>query len=265
MVLLVGGCSLTGSSAPNSTSPTPSVTASSEPLRTLPPPPEVGACYRLTYAEATSPTTDRPATACKRVHTSVTIHVGRFDPLVDGHLVAVDSPTVSRQIARACPATLADWVGGSPEDRRLSQLRVVWFAPTLAEGNLGARWFRCDLVAVRDDGALARLPRGQAKGMFASGTGGYALCATGDPAAATSRLVMCAQKHTWRAVATIPVPDGARYLDKGARSAGADACKTRAADFAGDPLDYRWSFQWPTRGQWRSGERASICWVPSNQ
>ena len=81
----------------------------------------------------------------------MTIYVGEFDPIVDGHLLAVDSEEVQAQIAKVCPSKVGDWVGGSKEDQRLSRFKATWFSPTLAASDAGADWFRCDLVAKRGE------------------------------------------------------------------------------------------------------------------
>lgn len=55
---------------------------------------------------------------------------------------------------------LASFIGGTTEDRRLTMLRPIWFTPTPEQSDAGARWFRCDVVAVAADGKLAELTAG---------------------------------------------------------------------------------------------------------
>ena len=90
----------------------------------------------------------------------MTFFVGDLDQTVDGHLLAVDSDLVQEQVAEQCPPRLDGFIGGSTEDRRLSMLRPVWFTPTIEESDAGARWFRCDVVALAADGELAPLTGG---------------------------------------------------------------------------------------------------------
>ena len=117
-VLLLAGC--TGGSEPSSSgspsaagsgSTSPSASASpSGPAPTVTPAPAapaLRACYLLTTAQLTQPTSDAPAVPCRRRHTARTIYVGRLDTAVDGHSVAVDSATVQRQLATTCPRKLA--------------------------------------------------------------------------------------------------------------------------------------------------------------
>src|SRR4029079_854265 len=54
-----------------------------------PPAPKVGECYDLTYKESLQGTSSADPVPCKEKHTSVTIFVGDFDPIIDGHLLAV--------------------------------------------------------------------------------------------------------------------------------------------------------------------------------
>lgn len=260
-VLLLSGCATPGTTTPT-TSPSPSPT-SKAPAEAAPPPPK-GACYRLDYAAATAPTTSAKPVSCRKRHTSVTIKVGRFDAVVDGHLLAVDAPAIQKQIAAACTQALPRWVGGTPADLRLSRLEVVWFSPTVADNAAGARWFRCDLVAPADQSTLARLPKGKGRGLLTNGPGEFALCATGDPAKPDTQFVICSMKHSWRAISATELPKDAKYLDKAAGGPAAEDCKSTAADRAGDPLDYSWSFQWPTKAAWRTGERYALCWLPTS-
>lgn len=258
---LVAGCS---DSEPEESDPSasPSVVVSSAP----PPPaaPEVGTCHRLTFEEATAPVESRPAVRCSQPHTAVTIKVGRIDALVDGHLLAVDSATVRRQIAEACPPALAGFVGGDEETRRLSRLEVVWYSPTLEQAEAGADWFRCDVVGLRAEGALMTLParmRGALDGPGALDR--FGTCGTSAPDRPAFERVACSERHSWRAVGTIDLPRGTRFQAEGARAAADAECKDVAAARAGDSLRYTWSFEWPTRTAWDEGQRHGFCWVPS--
>jgi hypothetical protein len=144
---------------------------------------------------------------CKKKHTSVTFYVGTFDPIVDGHLLAVDSDEVQAQIAKACPSKVGDWVGGSLDARRLSRFKATWFSPTLAASESGADWFRCDLVAKRGDRSFETLTgtKGVLDDPAALDT--YGTCSTTDPGDGTKpfETVACAEPHSWRAVSVVDI------------------------------------------------------------
>lgn len=211
------------------------------------------------------PTVGSARVPCTQGHTSVTMFVGKADPVVDGHLMAVDSSAVQAQLARRCPRRLAAYVGGDETDRRLSRLETVWFGPTVEQADRGARWFRCDLVALQSDGTLAPLgPRmrgilGQTSALETWGT-----CGTTAPSEKDFQRVICSQPHRWRAVDVIALPPAAHFLGKQANRVADAGCHDIASSRAGSQLKFAWSFEWPTREQWNAGQRYGYCWLPAS-
>ncbi|MGY2875262.1 hypothetical protein ACVW00_002452 [Marmoricola sp. URHA0025 HA25] len=244
--------------------PTAQGTTASPTATVAPPaPPPQHACYELDYAAAAKPTSTAGPVPCRTAHTTVTIRVGTIDPVVDGHLLAVDSDTVQQQIATRCRARLATYLGGDEETRRLSRLAVVWFSPTLAESDRGALWFRCDLVALAGHDQLAPLPRRTRDLLAADGAlDQYGTCGTSSPAASRFERVICSAAHSWRARATIDLPQGSKYLGKAAGAAADASCRDIESRAASDILKLKWSFEWPTQSQWAAGQRYGYCWTP---
>jgi hypothetical protein len=136
------------------TGATPSATPT--PAQAVPTPPN-RACYDYRYPAAIAPVTHGDPVPCAMRHTAMTFSVGQLDTVFDGHLVSVDSDRVRAQIASACPRAFEVFVGGTPETRRLSMLRPVWFTPSVKESDAGADWYRCDVVALAADEQLAPL------------------------------------------------------------------------------------------------------------
>ncbi len=261
LAVVGAGCS---SEEPKKADPSssPSAVVSSAP----PPPaaPKVGACHRLTFEEATAPVESRPPVRCSSPHTAVTIKVGRIDALADGHLLAVDSATVRAQIARACPPALEGFVGGDENTRRLSLLEVVWYSPTLEQAEAGADWYRCDVVALRSEGRLMTLPTRMRGVLDRPGAlNRFGTCGTSAPDRPAFERVACSERHSWRAVDTIDLPEGTRFQARDAGAAADTECKDIAAGRAGDSLRYTWSFEWPSRAAWDEGQRYGYCWVPN--
>jgi hypothetical protein len=258
----VSACS--GSDKPGAQGSEPSRSAGSpSSAAAAPVAPRRHACYDLDFADAVKPTNAASPVPCSAAHTTVTIQVGTIRPVVDGHLLAVDSDTVQRQVAQRCRAKLAGYLGGDPETQRLSRLTAVWFSPSLAESDRGALWFRCDLVALAGHDRLAPLPR-RTRGLL--GTDGvldrFGTCGTASPSSSRFARVICSARHSWRARATLPLPRGARYLGKAAGAAADSACHDIDARLAADILRLRWSVEWPTREQWDAGQRYGYCWTP---
>lgn len=256
-----------GESSSSGTTPTPTATASSSPT---PPPtarpapvPDNHACYRLDYDEAIAPTSERDPVDCGRTHTSITFDVGRLDTVVDGHLLAIDSDRVQAQAAQTCPEQLAEFVGGTLEDRRLSMLRAVWFTPTVEESDAGASWYRCDAIAVASDERLAPLT-GQVGGVLdrPDGLDRYGMCGTAEPGTEGFSRVICSRDHSWRAISVVPFAPGDYPGADAVRERGQQPCEDAARDIAEDTLSFRWGYEWPTEEQWSSGQTYGLCWAP---
>jgi len=257
LAFVASACSSDDEPEAEPTTSTPTVAA-------VPPPaPPRRACYDLDFDEALQASSAAGPVPCSARHTAATIRVGTIQPVRDGHLLAVDSDTVQQQIARRCRTRLAAHVGGDEETRRLSRLTAVWFSPTLAQSDRGARWYRCDLVALAGRERLAPLPR-STKDLLAADDAleRFGTCGTASPAAKRFQRVICSQRHSWRARATIDLPTGAKYLGKAAGAAADSACRDIEARLASDILELRWSFEWPTREQWSAGQRYGYCWTP---
>lgn len=262
LLLLLSGCS---GGDDDSSSPSPSASRASEKAEPPKPPrrPQVGDCYRLTFDEALAPTAPTQRVRCGRKPTAITFHVGKVERNRTGRPRPVDSVRVQRQVARACPERLANFLGAEPDQVRRSLVRAIWFTPTLEQADAGADWFRCDVVAAGPGRTFMVLPRRMA-GAFADDAlrEKFALCATGKPGTKSFTRVTCSAPHAWRAAATVDIA-GDDYPGKDAIAAAMDdPCSDAATDAASNPLDVRWSQEGPTRAQWRGGQRYGICWVP---
>ena len=245
-------------SAPETTTPAPPPTAGPPP-----PAPEEGACYDLTFRQALAPTAGRKPSPCSAAHTSETYAVGTLDTVVDGHLLAVDSQRVQKQVAEACPAALPRFLGGDQAALRLSMFRPVWFTPSLAQSDLGADWYRCDVVIVAGDEELAE-PDASLEGALDKEAlrDRYAMCGTAAPDDEDFERVICGVEHTWRAIRVIPYP-AAKYPGEAAvRDQLESPCEDAGLDVAEDPLDYQWGYEYPTEEQWDMGQTWGLCWAP---
>lgn len=267
------GAGAGASGSPPSPSPSSPVTAASRGPGTRTPStvlgpgaPQERACYVLDFDDATQPTTDREPVPCVRRHTAQTIHVGRLDTVVDGHLLAVDSALAQERVAAACDRQARRHTGGDAGDRALSRLRVVWFSPTLAEAYEGATWFRCDLVLVGGPQELAPLPPPRRLAGILDRRGAsdeVGLCGTTEPGSAAFERVVCSRRHAWRALRTTALPGGDRYPGAAAvRDAGENTCRNRVRRVSNNPERFRYGWEWPTRAQWRDGQRFGFCWAP---
>jgi putative regulator of septum formation len=265
--------STTGSSSTSTPTSTPTVTPTVSPSGAAPASPTVpsatppaaparGACYRLSARQLTRRSSSSPAVPCDTLHTTRTVYVARPAPATG----ATTGPA-PRQPAEVCPGRLADYLGGSVTDRRLSRFDVVWFTPTPEQSLQGAAWFRCDLVAFAGSTTLYPLPRsGSLRGVLGrrDALRTYGRCATAAPGTKAFTLVICARSHSWRAFDTVSLSGGGAYPGAAkVRRAGADVCKKRARAEAGGALKFTWGWEWPSAEQWSAGQHYGYCWVPS--
>lgn len=266
VALLSGVTGCTGASP--EADPTPAAVTSATPTPAPDPPqrPERRACYRLDYDQALAPTATAAPVDCSQEHTARTYAVGRLRTVVDGHLLAVDSDRVQRQVARACPRRLPAYVGGGEEDRRLSMLRPVWFTPTVAESDAGADWYRCDVIAVAAEDALAPLGR-RIDLATPEDRDRYGMCGTAEPGTPDFTRVICSADHSWRAIASVDLDaadgDDAYPGRDVVSAAGEETCREAGRSAAPDPLDFEWGYEWPTEEQWDMGRTYGLCWVPT--
>ena len=266
VALLLAACSTSGGSSPeaadtpvvHSSTPTPTATHSPSRPPKPPPPPRAGSCYRLGYAEVLAPTSDKKTAPCSGIHTAVTYYVGSYDKSLP-----VDGRAVHRLESTVCPRRFATYVGGTVEDRRLSMLRAVWFTPTVEQAARGAHWFRCVAIALQGDRRLALL-RGPLLHALATSSvrDHYALCGTAEPGSVGFAQRICAAPHSWKALRTVPFAPGHYPGVDQVRSAGQQPCQDAGRAAASDPLNYRWSYTWPTLQQWRAGQTYGLCWAP---
>ena len=220
-------------------------------------------CYRLTAVEAQRPTNSADPLPCTRPHTAQTYHVGVIPkPIVGGQ--RVDTAAIADYVTPRCDNRFVAHVGGAPDTRVLSRLQPVWFVPTPAQLDRGARWFRCDVVGVAAADGLARLPVTTADMLDdPSSLDRYGLCSTAAPNRPSDRQVMCGRVHSWRAFAIIRLhTDGSRWPPSVRLAAARQDCKARARAYQGYPLRWRYGWQRPTRAQWQEGRHWGYCWVP---
>lgn len=265
--LLLTACT-SGPSEEAAPSATPaSTTAASAPTprtASIPPRPAEGRCYALSFDQATAATTDAAPVSCTKPHTTVTFFSGALTTAVRGHLLAVDSERAQRQPANECPRRLRGFVGATPADLRISMLRATWFSPSLTAAADGEAWFRCDVIALAKDGALAPLRRGL-KGALSNDAAAsrYGVCGSARPGTKDFQRVICANPHAWRAIGSYDVSGESRYPGPAAlRAAGTGRCRAAAKARADDALNFGWALDWPTQELWESGQRWGLCWAP---
>jgi hypothetical protein len=144
----------------------------------------------------------------------------------------------------------------------MSRLSATYFLPTASQFAAGTRWVRCDMVALRTDHRLGALPP-RVKGLLddPAQAARYAVCARGTPGSRGTTLVMCTQRHTYRAVRAIRL-GGADVPRPPVRQLAAPKaeCGRIVAALLGVSSGFSYVFTYPGVHEWNAGQRFGLCW-----
>ncbi len=270
LAILVGGCSASSSSngsaatpVDQSKAPAKSKTPKVTPTRDPAPPPKVGECRALTFGAIGRYSNAGATTSCESPHTSLTFAVETLPKDIAFNGVDIGNDAVQEKASLLCRADFAGYIGGSAATRALSRLSVTYFLPTQADFDAGARWVRCDVIALQSARVLGDLPS-TVKGFNASDAAldDYGVCSRGEPGSADALLVMCNQDHDYRALTALRLgSDSAAY--PGEDVVGADGqkrCDTYISDVLGLGGGYTYAWTYPSSDDWDNGQRFGFCW-----
>lgn len=273
---LVAGCSgqATGSSDPTTTPPGGTTSAPTSPVTTddttAPPPPQpakapaTGTCRRLDYSAISRYSNSDATVPCNAPHTAYTFAVRSIPSNVSVPGVSIGNKSIQDAAASSCRDAFAGFIGGTPAVRALSRLSVTYFLPEQRDFNLGAHWVRCDVVALETFNRLATLPA-NVTGLLGrpDALTTYGLCSTDDPGATSSRLVMCAEKHAFRAETAIRLgAEGDPYPgDATVAVGGKHRCRTYLTDQLGASAGFTFGWTFPTDTDWAAGQRFGYCYL----
>lgn len=263
---LIAGC---GGSPPGSgltdTGPTKKPTTSAktpEPAK----PPQTATCRRLDYAAISRYSNATPTVPCTQPHTAYTFAVARLPASVSVHGVSIGNRSIQDAASAQCRQAFATYIGGSPATRALARLSSTYFLPTQRDFALGANWVRCDVIALQTFNELAAVPRKVAGFLNHEGAlTSYGVCSDGDPGAAGSRLLMCSEPHTYRALAALRLgSENAGYPGKAVTATeGQQRCADLVAAREGADKGYSYAWTYPTVTDWSTGQRFGYCWLKS--
>ena len=223
-------------------------------------------CYPLTAAEVAKPSNESEPVDCAEPHTAQTFLVATFPAKLKN--AGYDDPRLGATVYENCNPAFIKFLGGGESMSMRSLLSWGWFRPSQQDWDAGARWFRCDLLgAPSGDSTLTALPT-QAKGMLsARPPEDWMLCAKGDDVGSAPR-VPCAQPHDWRAVTTIVLGE------KRDPYPGDHVVEVRSRQFCSDSVgawlnypvtNYDYGATAFHEGEWKAGNRRSICWARTSR
>lgn len=262
--MLVAGCS--GDDSSDSADSSASDASSSEPTSTTPPPPppppKPDRCYNLAKSDLSSASNDAVSVSCKAIHTAQTYLVGTLPKKLTNNS-PVDSTAVADAVTQRCDEAFPEHVGGDDDTRTLARVYPIWFVPTEDEMELGARWFRCDVTAVKGGGAPAQLPR-KSKDMLAADDAldRWGTCAPAGASRPEAKATLCSQEHGLRAISVVDLggDDDPWPGSESLESQGSE-CESAVRDYldnSAGALTFQWSY--PAKQQWKDGRRYGLCW-----
>jgi hypothetical protein len=174
----------------------------------------------------------------------------------------IDSDSVQSAAKDSCRRSFASFIGGDVATRTMSRLSPTYFLPTASQFAAGTRWVRCDVVALQTDHRLAPLPPRVRKLLDnRAAAARYGLCARGTPGSRGTALVMCTQRHTYRAVDAIRLggPDVPRPIIHQLAAPKAK-CGRIVAGLLGVSSGFSYVFTYPSVHEWNTGQRFGLCW-----
>ncbi len=254
--------------AADTTTPTPSSPSSPEPTeKTIPqaPPPQVGDCRDLAWADTEGAVTDSGAEPlpCGQDHTAQTVATGE---LAEGLDPDVDPDDVADSVSRECRSAVVQWLGGGEDDYELSMFAYVVAVPSADDLAAGARWWRCDTYATARAEELRDLPVTTEELLAGDRADIWATCVEGDLGAGQEQ-VLCSGPHDWRAISAHRLGDRADEFPGLAevRDQTQEQCLDDVRAYVNDPLtsfDYGWLL--PTRDDWTRGQRFVLCFAETS-
>jgi hypothetical protein len=104
--------------------------------------PKVGECHNYDVSGSLANSEDSDPVPCKRKHKAVTVAVLRVPKRVG----LADPDRTFAALGSRCYKAFNSKLGGNTRERAMTAYALVWFMPTEAERDQGARWIRCDLI-----------------------------------------------------------------------------------------------------------------------
>jgi len=209
--------------------------------------PSVGQCRNYTIDAAFKDSNNSPVVACSTKHTAKVIAVPQLPSSLNW-----GSPmsSIERAMTKACYPKFEDILGRTTRVRARTSYTLMWFIPTQAQRDHGARWLRCD-VAIWGGNVLQPLPTNKTPMLPASGIPNkVARCLVGDQ----FLITVCAKTHRYRATDTTVVD---RATFPGNKTLLAIA-KKRCPNLVSTPRNYYAT--WPDKQIWNMGNHVIVCY-----
>ncbi|MFT4084683.1 MAG: septum formation family protein [Nocardioides sp.] len=225
--------------------------------------PARGACRDLTRAELARTSNASPTVDCASPHTAATYAAGSLPERFDE--AGRDDTELADWAYQRCTTTLQRHLGTDQSTTMRSLFSWVWFRPSTAAWDAGARWYRCDLVAGGNGMAYVDLPTKTTNLLRGpSVDDDWMVCARGGRLG--QARVACSQNHAWRAVTTVKVgePSDSYPGDADVEDTSSRYCSESVKAWLHYPAQFSsadYAYTWFGETEWRAGNRLSVCWA----
>lgn len=271
LTLLVAGCSGSDKAASMPDGGETSSADASQPAgaakttdspKSPPPAPEVGDCHNLSFADIGLFTNQAKEVSCRGTHTTYTFVVETLPERIAFEGVDIQNAAVQTSAAESCKAAFPAFIGGDAQVRALARLTATYFLPKQRDFDLGARWVRCDVIALQSQQALGPLPT-KVQGLLddEDALDEVGLCSTEEPGVDVSTLVMCRRPHEFRALAAVRLGDSdAAYPGVASAEATGQQCEALVSEELAVEGGFTYGWTFPSAADWTAGQRFGYCW-----
>ncbi|MGZ6734333.1 MAG: septum formation family protein [Nocardioides sp.] len=228
-------------------------------------PPSAGICRMLTAGDVTRPSNADAAVSCSEPHDSETYAVGELDEKFAD--AAYDDPAIDTWAYQTCAAAFPTFLGSDQSTAMRSLLTWIWFRPSKAAWEAGARWYRCDVLGgSATQHSYVDLPTTTEGLLSGRPADPWMACARGKTVA-SGTTVPCSMPHDWRAATTIKLGEaGDAYPgDVSVKAKTRSYCSESVDAWLGYPASYGYGYTWFGAREWAAGNRRSVCWARTSE
>lgn len=203
----------------------------------------VGECRSYSFDQAMRASENSAPVACSTSHTAKVLAT----PMLPDGMTYDDFAAMQRVMLRTCYPAFGRMLGRTDSLRHRSAYTIMWFIPTQAQRDRGARWLRCDLV-LQGGRTLRPIPADVSPILGSAPLPNrVARCAT-----AREVLTTCNRAHEWRATGTYLVRRDAYPGNRTMSRIAQRTCPSRTSTRA-------WYAVWAPRARWQVGDKMIVC------
>jgi hypothetical protein len=224
--------------------------------------PQVGACRNLEPEDVAQPSNASKVVDCAQKHTAETFAVGELPQELED--ADYDAQELGAFAYQTCSAKFQEFLGADESTVMRTIVSWAWFRPSERAWDKGARWYRCDVIGGGEQSkTYAALPQTAAGLLAQQPTDDHWMVCVNGASVQSAPKIPCSEKHNWRAVTTIKVggPDDPYPGDHVVEVKTKDYCSDSVGAWLGYPPEYDYGYTWFHEGEWKAGNRRSVCWA----